>query len=78
MFQQHYCESFCGLLCGVPRLIHAIGRGWWGEFSFPLLLCQLYGALVSSIVFGSCQFLFTTFSDGCLGSNNDEGRSEVR
>ena len=20
---------------------------------------------------------FTTFSDGCLGSNNDEGRSEV-
>ena len=22
--------------------------------------------------------LFTTFSDGCLGSNNDEGRSEVR
>jgi hypothetical protein len=21
--------------------------------------------------------LFTTFSDGCLGSNNDEGRSEV-
>ena len=22
--------------------------------------------------------LFTTFSDGCLGSNDDEGRSEVR
>jgi hypothetical protein len=22
-------------------------------------------------------FNFTTFSDGCLGSNNDEGRSEV-
>ena len=21
---------------------------------------------------------FTTFSDGCLGSNNDEGRSEMR
>ena len=30
----------------------------------------------------NCQLLFraflTTFSDGCLGSNNDEGRSEVR
>ena len=22
-------------------------------------------------------FILTTFSDGCLGSNNDEGRSEV-
>ena len=25
----------------------------------------------------STLYLLTTFSDGCLGSNNDEGRSEV-
>jgi hypothetical protein len=25
----------------------------------------------------SMRFMSTTFSDGCLGSNNDEGRSEV-
>ena len=34
-------------------------------------LCQLVAAATR------CLCLLTTFSDGCLGSNNDEGRSEV-
>ena len=38
----------------------------------------LHGASVSSLANGFCHLLLTTFSDGCLGSNNDEGRSEVR
>jgi hypothetical protein len=25
-----------------------------------------------------CEYLLKIFSDGCLGSGNDEGRSEVR
>ena len=30
------------------------------------------------LVRGNCHEQLTTFSDGCLGSINDEGRSEVR
>ena len=32
----------------------------------------------SSYCFFNFDKLITTFSDGCLGSNNDEGRSEMR
>ena len=33
-----------------------------------------FATLLLEMVF---HFFFTTFSDRCLGSNNDEGRSEV-
>ena len=35
----------------------------------------LYSVISSGVVVHSPEL--TTFSDGCLGSNNDEGRSEV-
>ena len=38
----------------------------------------LHGNLKLSLVRGNCHEQLTTFSDGCLGSINDEGRSEVR
>jgi hypothetical protein len=42
---------------------------------FPFeLSCFFYLYLLERLV---CFYSFTTFSDGCLGSNNDEGRSEV-
>ena len=38
-----------------------------------LLFNVLFNLLVEMVI----HFLLTTFSDRCLGSNNDEGRSEV-
>tara|TARA_B100000809_G_scaffold208166_1_gene210761 strand:- start:620 stop:808 length:189 start_codon:yes stop_codon:yes gene_type:complete len=35
-------------------------------------------SLMQPSVNGNRHVQLTTFSDGCLGSNNDEGRSEVR
>ena len=42
-----------------------------------IYLALLWAFAFLSIVKVFVTFLFTTFSDGCLGSNNDEGRSEV-
>ena len=52
------------------------------SFSLPVLAAK---HICSSFLFSSVSmallshvYSFTTFSDGCLGSINDEGRSEVR
>ena len=39
----------------------------------PLLLLAFAALLLEMVI----HVFFTTFSDRCLGSNNDEGRSEV-
>ena len=41
----------------------------------PLFVFLLY--LLSGVALPTMSIRLTTFSDGCLGSNNDEGRSEV-
>ena len=43
--------------------------------NLSLSLCCARGARRRKPPLGDC--FLTTFSDGCLGSNNDEGRSEV-
>ncbi len=50
---------------------------------FVFLLVPAAACLHFNICLAACYFdvgrqsMFTTFSDGCLGSSNDEGRSEV-
>ena len=91
MFQQHtpvhrFCEGLCEdatvLNCSVPscRCSRVVGTFQPSRrlLHVPCCCCPPYGASVSSLANGFCHFLLTTFSDGCLGSNNDEGRSEVR
>ena len=58
------------------------GRAGWvlvTSFQFlsssTFLLLLAFAALLLEMV---VHFLLITFSDRCLGSNNDEGRSEVR
>ena len=72
----HRCRFCGGGSLASLRCSRVVGpsalRAW------PRCRCPPHGALVSSIANGSRHFLLTTFSDGCLGSNNDEGRSEVR
>ena len=46
-----------------------------GNSLTSLSLCRARGARRRKLPLGDC--FLTTFSDGCLGSNNDEGRSEV-
>ena len=84
MFQQHSCEFFCEACVGMYiRVLHAGARGWWvgrdeeHTRSFPLPL-HIASRLMQHSVDGNRHVQLTTFSDGCLGSNNDEGRSEVR
>ena len=65
------------------RVLHAGARGWWvgrDEEHTRLLPLPLHIAshLMQHSVDGNRHVQLTTFSDGCLGSNNDEGRSEVR
>ena len=56
------------------------GHHWVGSFS-KLLGLVLVSVLISVstkvFLFATMLIRTTTFSDGCLGSNNDEGRSEV-
>ena len=65
------------------RVLHAGARGWWvGRDEkhtrlFPLPL-HIASHLMQPSVDGNRLVQLTTFSDGCLGSSNDEGRSEVR
>ena len=58
-----------------------VTRAWRGV-SFHRVMCLTWQIDLS--IFFRSRFgrdhlydLYTTFSDGCLGSNNDEGRSEV-
>ena len=65
------------------RVLHAGARGWWvgrdEEHTRPVPLpLQSQVGLMQLPATGICHVQLTTFSDGCLGSNNDEGRSEVR
>ena len=49
-------------------------------FVYYCLSISFYFRFITSFLFfwgGFPLHYFTTFSDGCLGSNNDEGRSEV-
>ena len=79
----HMFQQYITVNCSVVNRVEAVWSfmllitGGGVNVSFPLLLC-LQGALVPFTEFCSLQLLFTIFSDGCLGSNNDEGRSEVR
>ena len=87
MFQTHHCEFVCeGLVgdgLGVPpgRCSWVVGRsGTFGLlWALPLPHLSVSLFLVVSLSFWPRPTLAsTTFSDGCLGSINDEGRSEVR
>jgi hypothetical protein len=44
----------------------------------PTAVLLAWQCEIISLVRGNCHEQLTTFSDGCLGSINDEGRSEVR
>ena len=87
MFHTHHCELFGEGLCGdgqvrAPRQMHVGGGASW----ITLVVIALVPTAAS--LFAVCPFMchplaladcdLTTFSDGCLGSINDEGRSEVR
>ena len=52
--------------------MRVVGRGI--VFTATLILWHL----VCLLLVARSILDLTTFSDGCLGSNNDEGRSEVR
>ena len=68
-------------------VVHNLGQsiqGWWGSivirrFAVPaaVFFDTFHSDLDFSWVVYHQSFFYTTFSDGCLGSNNDEGRSEV-
>jgi hypothetical protein len=45
--------------------VHSKNRAYVKQLKLTLLNCN-------------CQEALTIFGDGCLGSSNDEGRSEVR
>ena len=89
MFQLTPCEFFCECLCEdvlvVPScwLSRAVGRDrLWLRF-VPAAIRFLRKAIALRCLnpfLLSCRepLELTTFSDGCLGSSNDEGRSEVR
>ena len=84
MFKKHSCEFFCEVCLGMYiRVLHADARGWWvgrdeeHTRSVPLPL-HIASHLMQPSVYGNRHVQLTTFSDGCLGSINDEGRSEVR
>ena len=79
-------NEICEALCGDGDYIDAPARELAGggvesdhryPFPFPLpCLLEFYKQpLVTSGVLDT--YHNKTFSDGCLGSNNDEGRSEV-
>ena len=88
MFQTHHCELFCEGLCGdghvrALRQMLVGGGAIWIIFMVISLRSHCRFAVLlflavssSSLALANCDF--TTFSDGCLGSINDEGRSEVR
>ena len=84
MFQTNSCEFLCECLCDEPcRCFMLMLAGGGNELGrLPVRSC-CHGLSASLSVLitcltASCRELFTTFSDGCLGSINDEGRSEVR
>ena len=71
-------EEHSGLtspLCVLAGVLCYRGLAGWGNPFFSLLK----NALSVHPYLSPSHILFpnTTFSDGCLGSNNDEGRSEV-
>ena len=70
-----------GLATVVCVLLEA-GLGWIrASRSFSALAStqpfHTFVLTVSLVLLGT-NITLTTFSDGCLGSNNDEGRSEMR
>ena len=88
MFQTHHCELFCEGLCGdgqvrALRQMLVGGGAIWIIFMVISLrshcripVLQFLAVSLSSLALPTVTF--TTFSDGCLGSISDEGRSEVR
>ena len=85
MFQIHSCAFFCEALCGYDLLGHLMQNSRVAGVSRLVLLASRchtasYTAflLSSRVDLAFANFYLTTFSDGCLGSINDEGRSEVR
>ena len=75
-----HCESCCVSLWGGDARLSLRNSGVVLACALPPcgpLVCTY--SFVCSVHQRYCAcILFTTFSDGCLGSNNDEGRSEVR
>ena len=76
----HLCEGLIWLAiastASCVRLVAGVGGSELRPpFCNPTGTVSLYP--VSYCVANSSK-LITTFSDGCLGSNNDEGRSEMR
>jgi hypothetical protein len=69
--------------CFVVHNLGQLFQGWWGNRGIRLFVVPAitFSTLVTLIEFSWVvfhqTFFYTTFSDGCLGSNNDEGRSEV-
>ena len=65
-------NSFCALFLRVGELAegHVL-------FLLPLFLLQRGSFFFEWQTLLLVSLVFTTFSDGCLGSSNDEGRSEM-
>ena len=61
--------------CGYSRAASQARTVFWACPCCQCLFDILYLPIHSE--WSSTLYLLTTFSDGCLGSNNDEGRSEV-
>ena len=77
------CERLGGMpvaYAAVPMQNSRVAKQVW---SLVVLLVPAAVCLYHNVCLAACYFclghfcMFTTFSDGCLGSSNDEGRSEV-
>mgnify|MGYP003959927703 CR=1 FL=1 len=87
MFHTHHCELFGEGLCGDGQ-VRALRQMLVGGGAIWITLVVIAPVPTAAFLFAVCPFMchllaladcdFTTFSDGCLGSINDEGRSEVR
>ena len=71
------CELLDGLSCGSSRVaMRALQCGLAASFALPFF-CDENVAVAHYVCLPLTLAVNTTFSDGCLGSDNDEGRSEV-
>ena len=70
-------EGLATVICVLSRLV---GVDWGLGTLSALASTQPFHTFVLtvSLVLLGTNITLTTFSDGCLGSNNDEGRSEMR
>jgi hypothetical protein len=58
-------------------MVGGLPLGASSRLSLPQVRCVRYH-LFFNLIFSYISSLLTTFSDGCLGSSNDEGRRKMR